>query len=71
MAEITVYVKEGCPYCARLIKELKDEKADYAEINITYDREALKKLKQEYQADKVPVLVKGNQVTVGYKSGLG
>lgn len=71
MANVTVYVKEGCPYCARLINDLKDEKVDYTEINITYDRDALKKIKKEYQADKVPVLVKGDEVTVGYKSGLG
>ena len=67
MAEVTVYVKEGCPYCAKLIKDLQAEKVDFAEINITYDRAGLKKLKEEYLADKVPVLVAGEKVTVGYK----
>ena len=71
MDRVTVYVKEGCPYCASLIKDLKDKNMDYTEINITYDREAHKKLKEEYKADRVPVLVEGNKVTVGYKSGLG
>ncbi len=71
MSGITVYVKEGCPYCARLIKDLKDRKVDYTEINITYDREAYKKLKEEYKADRVPVLVEGDKITVGYKSGQG
>ncbi len=71
MAKVTVYVKEGCPYCDRLIKDLENEKVDFAKINITYDRDAWKKLKVEYQADRVPVLVEGNKVTVGYKSGLG
>lgn len=71
MTEITVYVKEGCPFCARLIKDLKDENVDFAEINITYDREALKKIKEEYQAKRVPVLVEGTKVTIGYKNGQG
>ncbi len=71
MSKAILYTKEGCPYCPRLIKDLKEQGREYEEINVTYDHDALKKIKEEYNADRVPVLVEGEKVTIGYKGGLG
>ncbi len=69
--KILLYTKEGCPYAARLVEELKGKGADFVEINLTFDREALEEIKAKYGADRVPVLVEGDKVTVGYHGGLG
>jgi NADH-dependent peroxiredoxin subunit F len=67
----TVYIKDGCPYCTKLIDELKGNGVDFQEINISRDRHALKEIKSKYNATRVPVLVEGDKVTVGYRGKLG
>lgn len=37
--EVLVYVKEGCPYCYRLISILKDRKIKFREIDVYSDNE--------------------------------
>ena len=37
--EVIVYVKQGCPYCYRLISILKDKKIKFREVNIYSDDE--------------------------------
>ncbi len=67
MEKATLYVKDGCPYCAKLIDELKEKGVDYEEKNVSQSKEALQEAKEKYNAKKVPVLVEGSKVTVGYK----
>jgi glutaredoxin len=69
--KVTAYIKDGCPYCVKLIDELKKKGVDYQEINISQDRNALKEIKSKYNANRVPVLVEGDKVTVGYRGNLG
>ncbi len=71
MKKAIIYSKEGCPYVAKLIGELQERGVDYEEINLTFDREALKEVKEKYGADRVPVLVEGDKVTIGYHGGMG
>ncbi|MDO9535288.1 MAG: glutaredoxin family protein [Bacillota bacterium] len=69
--KITVFIKDGCPYCTKLIDELRTKGVDFQEINISHNRQALKEIKSKYNATRVPVLVEGDKVTVGYLGKLG
>ncbi len=65
--ERVLYVKEGCPYCARMAGELKKKGLDYREVDVSRDGVALREIKRKYKATQVPVLVDGEQVTIGYQ----
>ncbi len=71
MSERVVYVKNGCPYCNKLKDDLDREGQKYELKNVSRDKAALKEAKTKYGADRVPVLVEGDKVTVGYKGGGG
>ncbi len=65
--EAVLYMKAGCPYCASLAGDLQAKGIKYREVDVLRDAAALRKIKKEYGATKVPVLVRGEQVTIGYK----
>ncbi|MEW5920018.1 MAG: glutaredoxin family protein [Bacillota bacterium] len=67
--ETVLYMKAGCPYCAGLAGELKQKGVEYREVDVSRNAAALRKIKEEYGASQVPVLVEGKQVTIGYKGG--
>ena len=71
MSEIerVLYIKEGCPYCARKAEDLKKKGLDYREVNVSRDGAALREIKRKYGATQVPVLVEGEQVTIGHQGG--
>ncbi len=71
MEEVIVYTKDNCPYCAKLLEELKEKGIQFREINLSHDRRALKEVKEKYGADRVPVLVEGEKVIIGYEGGPG
>ncbi len=67
---LEVYVKDGCPYCEKQIEVLKKKGIDYKLYNVSADREALKRARQEYKADKVPVVVEEGVVqSIGFGGG--
>ena len=59
---LELYVKDGCPYCRKQIGQLDEEGISYRLHNVTRDRDALKKARETYGADKVPVLVENGVV---------
>lgn len=64
MAEIVVYGKAGCPYTQRALSDYGD-KAKYFDVKL--DNEKLEEmLKLSGGVRKVPVIVEGGKVTVGY-----
>ncbi len=67
MSEVLVYVKDRCPYCAKLISELDSKKVSYRTKNVSEDQSALQEAKNKYKADKVPVMVDGENVTIGHE----
>lgn len=67
MSDVVVYVKDGCPYCAQMVSELDEKGVAYSKKNVSVDKEALQEAKGQYKADKVPVLVEGDKVTVGHE----
>ena len=71
MSKSVLYVKDGCPYCEKMKNELDQKGIGYEEKNVSSDRQALQEAKQKYGADKVPVLVAGDEVTIGYKGRQG
>ncbi len=67
---LEVYVKDGCPYCEEQVEVLKKKGVDYKLYNVSADREALKRARQELKADKVPVVVEDGVVqSIGFGGG--
>ncbi len=67
---LEVYVKDGCPYCEKQIEVLKKKGVDYKLYNVSRDREALKRARQEYKADKVPIVLENGIVqSIGFGGG--
>ena len=65
---IEVYVKDGCPYCRKQLDELERDGVSYRVQNVSSDPAALKKAKNEFGADKVPVVVEDGIVqSIGYE----
>lgn len=70
MAEVTIYTKDGCPYCAAAKKHYTDEGIEFTEINIHRQPEAKAKI-LELTGGKsiVPVIVENGAVTAGFGGG--
>ncbi|MFO7952217.1 MAG: glutaredoxin family protein [Bacillota bacterium] len=67
---LEVYVKDGCPYCEKQLEVLKKKGVEYKPYNVSADSEALRKAREEYKADKVPVLVENGEVqSIGFGGG--
>ncbi len=67
---LELYVKDGCPYCEQQIEALKKQGAEYKLYNVNTDSEAKKKAKEEFNADKVPILVENGTVkNIGFGGG--
>ncbi|MDZ4131830.1 MAG: glutaredoxin family protein [Dethiobacteria bacterium] len=59
---LEVYIKEGCPYCEKQLEVFKRKNLEYKLYNVSVDPEALKRAREEYKADKVPVVVEDGAV---------
>ncbi len=67
---LEVYVKDGCPYCEKQLDVFKKKDIEYKLYNVSADSEALKKARQEYKADRVPVVVEDGVVqNIGFGGG--
>jgi len=67
-----VYTKTGCPFCAGLIREYREQGLEFEEINVSLDPEAKKLVKGTYRVNRVPVVVRDGQVVqVGDRAGKG
>ncbi len=67
---LEVYVKDGCPYCEKQLEVLKKKGVAYELYNVSVDPDALKKARQDYKADKVPVVVEDGVVhNIGFGGG--
>jgi glutaredoxin len=64
-SETTLYVKAGCPYCARISAELKRKGVKFKQVDVSADAAALRHIKEKYGARIVPVLVEGEKVSIG------
>jgi glutaredoxin len=67
---LEVYIKEGCPYCEKQLEVFKRKNLEYKLYNVSVDPEALKRAREEYKADKVPVVVEDGTVkNIGFGGG--
>lgn len=70
MSEVTIYTKDGCPYCAAAKKHYTDEGVAFKEINIHQHPEAKDKILELTEGKSiVPVIVEDGKVTAGFGGG--
>lgn len=70
MSGVTIYTKDGCPYCAAAKKHYTEQGKSFEEINV-FDTPGAKEKVLELSGGKsiVPVIVENGEVTVGFGGG--
>jgi len=70
MSEVTIYTKEGCPYCAAAKQHYTEKGIDFKEVDI-YETPAAKDEVLRLTGGKriVPVIVEDGKVTAGFGGG--
>ncbi|MBU7007895.1 glutaredoxin family protein [Phosphitispora fastidiosa] len=66
---VTIYTKDGCPHCQAAKEHFSRQNIDYTEINISEDKGKIDELVKVAGVRKVPVIVEGDKVTVGFNGG--
>ena len=66
---VTIYTKTGCPYCSSAKEAFRKNNVEYVEINLTNNPEKIQELVKLAGVRKVPVIVEGGNVTVGFNGG--
>jgi alkyl hydroperoxide reductase subunit F len=66
MADIEIYSKEWCPYCAKAKALLRSKELAYREIDITYDAEREQEMIERSHRRTVPQVVIDGQPIGGY-----
>ena len=70
MAEVIIYTKTGCPYCAAAKKHYTDTGIPFTEINVTEKPEEKDNvLKLSGGKRIVPVIVEKGEVKLGFGGG--
>jgi len=70
MADIKLYTKTGCPYCAAMRQSLTDEGVVYTDIDVHSSSEAMKEaLSHSSGRRMVPILVRDGSVEVAPNGG--
>jgi len=70
MSKVTIYTKDGCPYCAAAKKHYNENGIPFEEINIYRTPEAKEKvLKLTKGQEIVPVIVENGEVKIGFGGG--
>lgn len=72
MAQTIIYTKTGCPYCRKTMEDYRSRGIPFEEVNVSVDLDARRAIKDEFGADRVPVIVQdGKLVQIGDKNGMG
>ncbi len=70
MSDVTIYTKDGCPYCAAAKKHYTDEGTAFEEININQTPAAKEKILELTRGEHmVPVIVDKGEVKIGFGGG--
>ena len=64
--EITIYTTPTCPFCKAAKEDLGRKGIKYKEIDVSKDAEELEKMLRISGKRLVPVMVNGENVTVGF-----
>lgn len=65
-----LFMKSGCPHCFNAKRDFDARGVEYVEFNVKEDKAALAEM-LELNGDlrRVPTIVDGDSVTVGFKGG--
>jgi glutaredoxin len=63
---VTIYVREGCPFCKALKEDLDKRRIKYKEIDVIKNPEYQEELLKLAKRKAVPVMVEDGKVTVGF-----
>jgi len=66
---ILVYVAEGCPYCERLLLDLRRRNVSFNLVNLSENPERVGELARYTFQRAVPVVVDHERCTVGFAGG--
>lgn len=70
MANVKMYTKPGCPYCAAAKEHYRDNGIDFEEINVIDNPSAQTELLELSKGQKiVPVIVDSGEVKLGWGGG--
>ena len=70
MADVTMFTKPGCPYCAAAKDHYSNQGIVFDEINVIGNLEAQKKVLELSGGERiVPVVVDGEEVKIGWNGG--
>ncbi|UCD63739.1 MAG: glutaredoxin family protein [Candidatus Zixiibacteriota bacterium] len=70
MSKVTIYTKDGCPYCAAAKQHYTEQGIPFEEVNIHQTPEAKKTILELTKGEAiVPVIVDDGKVTVGFGGG--
>lgn len=70
MSDLLIYTKTGCPYCKAAMEHYEKEGIRFTEVDVTTDKDAHKRVKENFNANKVPVIVKdGKVMEIGFQGG--
>jgi glutaredoxin len=70
MSEVTIYTKEGCPYCAAAKKHYTEQGVAFEEIDVNKTPGATEKAVELSGGQRmVPIIVENGQVKVGFGGG--
>lgn len=70
MADVKMYTKPGCPYCAAAKEHYAGKGIDFEEINVVGNPQAQQELLKLSGGQRmVPVVVDKGEVTVGWGGG--
>ncbi len=66
---ITVYTKDGCPFCKAAKESFEKQGVAFTEINVSSNPAKIVELVRLAGVQKVPVIVDDGKVTVGFNGG--
>ena len=70
MSDVTIYTKDGCPYCAAAKKHYTEQGIIFEEINIYQTPSAKQKILELTGGEAmVPVIVDKDEIKIGFGGG--
>ncbi|MFH1373133.1 MAG: glutaredoxin family protein [bacterium] len=70
MSNVTIYTKDGCPYCEAAKKHYTDEGIAFTEVNISRTPDAKDMILELTKGERiVPVIVDQDEVKLGFGGG--
>jgi len=70
VSEVTIYTKQGCPYCAAAKKHYTDQGTEYNEIDVHTVAGAKEKVLELTGGQRiVPVIIEDGELKIGFGGG--